>query len=713
VKGGLILAEKEIYRAQIAVEVTGDEPAKVRLKAMQKYIEHTEKRTKALGKVKVSSTANLVDKVTGKLRAIKSALGKLAPVKTITVQILDKASGTIKSIISKLTSPLALLGAGGGFFGLGKLTLGSAAVWETQAVSMEHWLKGNKKLAQETTAWLDKLADATPFEMEDLFPAMTRAIGIYDGNVKKAQRLTKLATDMAGLTPGKTVRDAMEAMADAQMGEFERLKEFQMKMTKEQMKSLGGFDGFLAVMERKFAGGAQKLSETAIGRVSTITDNIKKLFRSAGTGMLDGMQPGLKKITEGFTKNEAGLKRLHERFNAMGRSIGAAVVSKLEQASRWIDKITSDKTFQKLSLGDKFIYILDKGLDEVSKWLDGPGGKKMQAVFIKLGGIAAKAWVHTLTGSIKASGSSLMSGDFLGALLGAGAFLKLGGGKLFTGGFKLAKSGYKLLKGAKAAKTAANVVQNTANVSKMTTLAETATTGAKFLYGPNGQVLKTITPLAETAITGTKGLVGPSGQLLKTITPAAETVSTVASTASSGAKFLGTVSKVGKVAGKFALPVQIGAEVLDVATSKDKVKAASKSAAGLAGMWGGAKLGALIGTAIAPGIGTAIGAALGGAGGYFIGQWMANKTVDAIRDNKNKKLSAEASQMNYQNTTGQTDQQTTLPNQVNQQIDVQVVINQNGAIDSDALADEVGQKVAVKLGSIFANSTVAFKSSWG
>lgn len=62
---------------------------------------------------------------------------------------------------------------------------------------------------------MGQYADTTPFSSPELFPALTRGVGISNGDIKQAKELLKISADMAALTPGKTVEDAMEALADA------------------------------------------------------------------------------------------------------------------------------------------------------------------------------------------------------------------------------------------------------------------------------------------------------------------------------------------------------------------------------------------------------------------------------------------------------------------------------------------------------------------
>lgn len=98
-----------------------------------------------------------------------------------------------------------------------------------------------------------------------------------------------------------------------------------------------------------------------------------------------------------------------------------------------------------------------------------------------------------------------------------------------------------------------------------------------------------------------------------------------------GSKALGGIGKAGKVLGKVATPLAIGASLLDIATSDDKVKAVGENAGAIGGGIGGAKLGALVGSFIAPGIGTAIGGGIGAIGGAFAGSKLGGGLVKGVR----------------------------------------------------------------------------------
>lgn len=360
----IIKADTSQYEA--AMKKVGEEPSKAAnrarsgFSAMNKFMEQTQRRAEILGRIKASPAVQLVDRISGPIRKIEANLGRLSSTtRKVTIEAIDKTSGVVKRITGALTSPLGLLSTGVGVYGIGKLTLGAAMDFETQMVSMEHWLKGNKELAKEYTGWLDQFANKTPFEMEDLFPAGSRAIGISEGNLNMAERLVKLSANMAGLTPGKTIQDATEALADAQMGEFERLKEFNMKFSKEQMDAVGGFAGFLQQAEAKFAGGAEKLSATAKGRISTITDFIKTQFRSAGQGMLESLNPRLQKITDWFDKNQDTVTAWKGKLVNLGRETFEGMLSWGEGFLGQLKAKLDDPGFEKLDWGGKLGVMMD------------------------------------------------------------------------------------------------------------------------------------------------------------------------------------------------------------------------------------------------------------------------------------------------------------------------------------------------------------------
>jgi len=343
-----------------------------------------------LDRVKAEPEATLRDRVTARARAVMTTLrGLTARAWTVTIGVRDWATGLLGRIGGVLSGPLALLGAGAGAYGLGKITVGAAAQFERYSISMEHWLQGNRTAALELIRWLEHFADVTPFTLEDLFPGLTRALSITRGAIGPAKELLRLAGEMAALTPGKTVMDAMEALADAQVMEFERMKEFGMKLTQEQFRAMGGWTGFLKKVEATFGGGMQRLSRTSEGLLSTILDRIQTLFRSVGVGILDQVKPRLEKIVEWFDRNQDTVERWKDTLTRFGREAFSGILDWAERVLGRIGEIIRSPEWERADWAGKMMLIIG----EVEKQVV----PKMAEVGAKLGaqlgrGIAAGLW---------------------------------------------------------------------------------------------------------------------------------------------------------------------------------------------------------------------------------------------------------------------------------------------------------------------------------
>lgn len=72
------MAEKEIYRLEVNVGITGDEKTKKRLSAMDKFTEKSEKRMRQLDKMEASPAVKLEDKLSSPLKKIEGRIGSFA-----------------------------------------------------------------------------------------------------------------------------------------------------------------------------------------------------------------------------------------------------------------------------------------------------------------------------------------------------------------------------------------------------------------------------------------------------------------------------------------------------------------------------------------------------------------------------------------------------------------------------------------------------------
>lgn len=223
------------------------------------------------------------------------------------IGLKDGMSGVLSKLKSGLTALLAVATAVGAAIGK---SIKDASTLEQQTVTMRHFMgvgnpgKSGAELDKMNDQYMNNLrqnANATPYSTDDVVSAGTRALTISGGNSDQAMRLVKLAEDIAAADPNKTLGDAIEALADANMGEFERLKEFGFKGSKEAFDKAGGdffkmkgADG--KTMTQTFGGLAEKQSNTSAGVFSTITGQLGSAKTSFGMGFLDGIKPKLIEI---------------------------------------------------------------------------------------------------------------------------------------------------------------------------------------------------------------------------------------------------------------------------------------------------------------------------------------------------------------------------------------------------------------------------------
>ena len=128
--------------------------------------------------------------------------------------------------------------------------------------------------------------------------------------------------------------------------------------------------------------------------------------------------------------------------------------------------------------------------------------------------------------------------------------------------------------------------------------------------------------VAKGAEEAAGGAAGDAATVASDVGKGAEAVST-------GGKLLSGLGKVGRFAGKAALPLAVAGDLIDVATAKNKARTAVKDTVGL----GGSAAGAAIGTAILPGVGTV----LGGLAGGWIGDQLGGAGYDAVSGANSKK----------------------------------------------------------------------------
>lgn len=203
---------------------------------------------------------------------------------------LSGVAGAVKGALPAVVAGAATAGIGG------MISMGSER--QQYRNNMEFFL-GDEKQADAMMKWASKNAAETQFSSGEVMGATARAIQIASGDTDEAKRFVELAQDMASLSPNKTIDDAIEALADAQMGEFERMKEFGFKGSAEAFEAAGG--DFWAMqnasngktVEEMFKGGTDAGMQSAAAKWGTITGNLEDAVATIGEQLLNGLSPAL------------------------------------------------------------------------------------------------------------------------------------------------------------------------------------------------------------------------------------------------------------------------------------------------------------------------------------------------------------------------------------------------------------------------------------
>ncbi len=157
-----------------------------------------------------------------------------------------------------------------------------AGAYETMATSLR-LATGSAENGQSAFAFLQEFAAETPFQLQSMVESFVLLQNL--GIAPTEKRLISFGNTAASV--GKSFRDFAEAVADAQTGEFERLKEFGIKASKQGdeiafifqgvetrvQASAAGIVGYLETIgDTQFAGAMAEQSQTLEGRVSTLKD---------------------------------------------------------------------------------------------------------------------------------------------------------------------------------------------------------------------------------------------------------------------------------------------------------------------------------------------------------------------------------------------------------------------------------------------------------
>ncbi|AGC35713.1 putative tail protein [Rhizobium phage RHEph06] len=266
--------------------------------------------------------------------------------------------------VGKALGTVAVAGAAittAAFAALGKSVIETSAQFEGYGATLET-IEGSADKAKKSLAWITEFAKTTPYDVAGVTEAFVKlkAYGLdpMDGS------LVALGDAASGM--GKTLNQAVEAMADAVTGENERLKEFgittkvagdQITYTwrqngKEMSKTLKKNGVEIAKFlrdnfEGRFAGAMIRQSKTWNGMISNLGDTWTGFQRMIGdAGFFEAVKGQLGRLMDylGQLQADGTMQKWAKRFSDMFITVtnGAAtfverIIFHFNSIQGWID----------------------------------------------------------------------------------------------------------------------------------------------------------------------------------------------------------------------------------------------------------------------------------------------------------------------------------------------------------------------------------------
>lgn len=260
---------------------------------------------------------------------------------------------TAKRIAAASAAIATIAGAASGL--LARSVVQTSAMFEKFQATLET-VEGSADKARESLDWITDFAKKTPFEVSELTMAFVRlrAYGLNPTN--------GLLEDLgnASSAMGKTLMDAVEMIADASTGEFERLKEFGIRASQagdqvtfswtENGKTLNktvkksGDEITKFLQERfgaRFSGAMEKQSKTWNGMMSNLSDAWTDFQRRVGNaGFFEFMKQKLKGVLEEIERLDAD-----GSLDRWAKSISDGLTSAMKALSLVFDRLSNHFRF--------------------------------------------------------------------------------------------------------------------------------------------------------------------------------------------------------------------------------------------------------------------------------------------------------------------------------------------------------------------------------
>lgn len=410
-----------------------------------------------LDRVRAEPEATLRDRVTAKARTVMTTLRSLSSrVWTITLQAKDRVTSVLGRIGRLITSPLALLGAGVG--GLGATAaiaypLKLAGEMEQAQIAMEYFTESAER-GMDFLKRLQAFAARTPFEFAQVRDVATGLMPLYKNmySVEQAMdetiRTIKAFGDAAGFT-GAGIEGMERAllgfrqigtMGKLQMEELRQVTENllipmdivlkELGLTGDALEDLGkrgisakvAMEAIIRALEKNFAGGMEKMSQSLLGLVSTVKDTANLVVMNFGAGMAEPVRRILLDIVGWSDYTGEKFEAFKAKLQRAGREIGERFEAVYQKAKLFFDQLAKREDWQKADWAGKLLILIE----EVER-----------QVVPEVAEVGAKLGAQLGQGVIKGLWEAVKSDPLTAALLGAWIGSKVPGPawvKLLVGG---------------------------------------------------------------------------------------------------------------------------------------------------------------------------------------------------------------------------------------------------------------------------------------
>lgn len=231
-------------------------------------------------------------------RSVGGAAGGVGALGSAAQAAASRLAGMTGSLGGIATAGLAIgaTAAIGGLIAMGSAAVSASAKFESYRASLTTVLGDSDKAAQAFDR-LTQFAAKTPFSLDQSVQGFIKlkALGLQPSEAA----LTSYGNTASAM--GKDLNQMVEAVADAATGEFERLKEFGIKSSKQGNDVAFTFQGvttkvknnstdiqayLMNIGNTNFAGAMDKQSKTFNGILSNLSDTVEQTFAKIGDGGL-------------------------------------------------------------------------------------------------------------------------------------------------------------------------------------------------------------------------------------------------------------------------------------------------------------------------------------------------------------------------------------------------------------------------------------------